>query len=319
MNVLSDEEKKPSEPEQTVPDTEETPEEVSAFKNAWEMQAQQQREAELRERKRQAAAEEAAYHAREEYARELQEEKVELMRLKQGVITESDKVFPEQEPEKKYTLGEKIGNWLYHSKWWLGIAAFAVFIVGFLIYDYVTREDPDLRILQISENNDIYRHMPELTGWAAEHCEDYNGNGIVEVGLVYVPVSGDAMDSGTSDAESTNTQLMVQFQTATCMLVIADEASEHYLTPDGYGSEIFTDLSALYPDCDAIDGYKLMLKDTAFAEKLGLTEPLSEDTYLALRIPSTNMESLEKNQLAYDRAKALLDQLMPELLRKETE
>ena len=314
---MSDEEKKPA--EAAEPERADTPKEISAFRNAWEIQAQERREAELRERERQAAAEEAAYQAREEYARDLQEEKVELMRLKQGVISESERLNPEQAPQKKYTLGERFGNWLYHSKWWLGIAAFIVFIVGFLIYDYVTREDPDLRILVISANDEIYLHTPELTGWAAQYCPDYNGNKKQEVGLVYVPVAAGEMETASTDQASSNTMLMVQFETASCMIVIADDDSEQYLTPDGKGEEIFTDLSELYPDCTLIDGYKLMLSDTNFAKLCGLTQPLNKGTYLALRKPYENMESLEKNQTAYDHAKELLDMLMPELLAQESE
>lgn len=309
---MADDEKKTTEQEPEQPAVEH----ASAFKNAWEMQAQERREAELRERRRQQREEEAAYQAREEYARELQEEKVELLRLKQGVIEESDKL-PGKEPEKKYTLGERFGNWLYHSKWWLGMAIFVAFVAGFLIYDYVTREDPDLRMLVIAENNEIYFATPQITEWAASYCPDYDGNGKQQVGLVYVPVSAEIMEGGSSDAASSNTQLMVQFETATCMLVIADDASERYLTPEGNADTIFADLTELYPDCEYVDGYKLMLADTRFAEIAGLTEPLPEDTYLALRIPYENMESLEKNQTAYDRAKELLDLLLPELTAKE--
>lgn len=318
MNSLSDEEKKIPKQAQHDPEKAQTPHEASAFRNAWEMQAQARREAELRERKRQADAEEAAYREREEYARELQEEKVELMRLRQGVIEESDKLRG-RDPEKKYSLGERFGNWLYHSKWWLGIAVFVAFVGAFLIYDYVTREDPDLRILVISANDEIYLHTPELTGWAAEHCPDYNGNEKQEVGLVYVPVSQGTLETGSADAASSNTQLMVQFETATCMLVIADDASEAYLTPEGKGAEIFADLETLYPDCAAVDGYKLMLSGTQFAKRLGLEKPLNAGTYLAIRQPYENMETKEKNQIAFDQAKELLDQLMPELMQEGAE
>ena len=121
--------------------------ESSALRNAWEIEAKARREAELKERERQAAEAEAAYQAREEYAKELAEEKVDLIRLKQGVISDSDKVFRGEEPEKHYTVWQKIGNWFYHAKWWLGIATFIGLVAAFLIYDFVTRVDPDVRVL----------------------------------------------------------------------------------------------------------------------------------------------------------------------------
>ena len=123
---------------------------VSAFRNAAEQQAKLRRDAELKERRRQKAAAEAAEHSREEYAKELAEEKVDLIRLKQGVITDSDKVFRSDDAPKEYTLWQRIGNWFYHAKWWLGIAVFFVLLGAFLIYDYVTRENPDFRILVLS-------------------------------------------------------------------------------------------------------------------------------------------------------------------------
>ena len=126
---------------------------VSAFRNAWQIEAKARRDAELKERQRQADAEEAAYQKREEYAKELAEEKVDLIRLKQGVISDSDKIFRDEEPEKHYTVLQKIGNWFYHSKWWLGIAAFVVLLTAFLVYDYVTREDPDLRVMLLTDHN----------------------------------------------------------------------------------------------------------------------------------------------------------------------
>lgn len=282
---------------------------VSAFRNAIEMQAKAQREAELKERQRQAEAEEAAYQKREEYAKELAEEKVDLIRLKQGVISDSDKVFREEEPEKHYSVWQRIGNWFYHSKWWLGIAAFIAILTAFLVYDYVTREDPDLRMLLLSDHNELYLKSEQLCDWLETMCEDYNADGEVFVQSVYIPVSKQSMENSGNYSTAYNSQLLIQFQTATCMLVLTDPDAEAYLSP----ADMFVDLAALYPDCPYIDGWKLKLDGTGFAEKFGMTEPLHEGSCLALRIPVENMNTLEENQEAFDRAKALLDQIVAEL------
>lgn len=282
---------------------------ISAFRNAWEIEAKARREAELKERQRQADAEEAAYQQREEYAKELAEEKVDLIRLKQGVISDSDKVFREEGPEKHYTVWQKIGNWFYHSKWWLGIASFVVLLSAFLIYDYVTREDPDLRILLLSDHNDLYLHSEQLCTWLEGMTEDYTGDGEVLVENVYIPVSKQSMENAGNYSVSYNSQLLIQFQTATCMLVLTDPEAENYLSP----SDMFVDLEALYPECPNVSGWRLLLSGTDFSEKIGMTEPLHEGSALALRIPVENMNTLEENQEAYDRAKALLDKIIAEL------
>ncbi len=281
-------------------------EHASAFRNAFEMEAKMKREEEEKERKRQAAAEEAAYHAREEYAKELTEEKIDLIRLKQGVITESDKVFREEEPQKQYTLWQKIGNWFYHSKWWLGIASFCVLLGAFLIYDYVSKENPDLNILILTDHPTLYAESDAFCDWLETMCPDYNTDQEVLVHSIYIPVNEQTMEMSGNYSASYNTQLLVQFQTSTCMLVLADDRTEAYLQP----KDLYMDLTTVFPDCPYVNGYRLELDQTDFAEQFGLSEPLKENSYLALRIPAENMNSLEENQTEYNHAKELLGQII---------
>ena len=302
---MQDEQKKPS----AEPVDMNNAKKVSAFHNAMELQAKVRREEELKERKRQADAEDAAYHAREEYAKELAEEKVDLMRLKQGVIENSDKVFREEETEKKYTVFQKIGNWFYHSKWWLGIATFCVLVTAFLVYDYVTRENPDLRMLLLTDNPELYEESDKLTDWLQTMCPNYNNDKEVLVQSVYIPVSKVTMEMSGSYSASYNTQLLVQFQSCTCMLVLVDPDAEEYLQPE----DMFVELDELYPDCSFVSGRKMLLDGTNFEELAGLTHPLHEGSYLALRIPQENMSSLEENQEAYEQAKTLLDEIVSKL------
>jgi len=93
------------------------------------------------------------------------------------------------------------------------------------------------------------------------------------------------------------------------MLVISDAAADPYLQPE----DMFEDLSVLYPDLDCVDGYRLYLDDTNLAEKIGYAGEWGEGTYLALRIATENMNSLEENQEAQARAKILLDALLDDL------
>lgn len=291
-------------------------EEASAFKNAWEIEAQARREAERIERERQAAEEEAAYRAREAYAKELREDKVDLVKIRSGAVSETDRVHLEHPEEKQYTLGERFGNWLYHAKWWLGVAVFVVFIVGFLVFDYVTRSDPDLRVMVASNITELGASSDAFCGWIAQSCPDYNGNGKQEVGIVYVPVSEETMEAGTKYAESVNMQLLVQFQSSTCMIVIGDDYADPYLVSGDHKDEVFEDLTKLYPDCPFVDGYKLMLGGTNFRSLTGIKDELPQGCYLALRQVHENMDSLENNQKAQEMAKPVLDALVAQLAKE---
>lgn len=280
---------------------------VSAFRNAVEQEAKLRRAEELKERKRQHAAEEAAYHAREEYDKELREEKVDLIRLKQGVITDSDKVFQEEEAPKHYTLWQRIGNWFYHAKWWLGIAVFLGLLGAFLIYDYVTRENPDFRILVVSENPELQADAGSICKYLETFCPDFNDDGEIHADLVYIPVSDVTMEMGGTAVAAYNTQLYVQFQSDECMLVLADSRAEEYLQPE----DMFVSMEELYPDCPFTDGFRLNLDGTNFTELTGQTAQLMPESYLAMRIPAESMSSLEEMQKAYDQAKYMLDQIVP--------
>lgn len=284
---------------------------VSAFENARMAEAQMQREAELAERARQAAENEAAYQAREEYARELNEEKIDLIRLRQGVITESDKVFPEQAPQKKYTVSEKIGNWLYHSKWWLGIAIFCVAVGGFLLYDHLTKVDADVNILMLTNDYVLYSKTQQLCDMAQKNLADYNGDEQSVASVIFVPVSKDTMETG-SFASSYNTQLLVQLQSDMCMLVIADIAADAYMDTEN----LYVDLETMYPQYDFIEGSRVMLAETSFSDWLALEEPLNDGAYLALRQPTGNMSGEEEMQQAYNEAVPVLESLLEQLASK---
>ncbi len=286
-------------------------ENLSAFENARMMEARARREAELAERDRQAKENEAAYQAREEYARELYDERIDLMRLKQGVITDSDKVFPEQAPPKKYTISEKIGNWLYHSKWWLGIAVFCVAVGGFLVYDYVTRVEADVNLLLISNDHAIYAKSEALSDMMEQNLTDYNGDERSVASVVFVPVSKSSMETG-SFSTSYNTQLLVQMQSNMCMLVIGDTESDGYIEAE----KVYAEIESLYPRYDFIDNDRILLKDTYFQEWLGMEEELREGAYLALRLPTAGMSSQEDMQKAYDEALPVLESLMEQLATK---
>lgn len=286
-------------------------EHLSAFENARIMEARARREDELAERARQAKENEAAYQAREEYAKELYDERLDLIRLKQGVITDSDKVFPEQAPPKKYTLSERIGNWLYHSKWWLGIAVFCVALGGFLIYDYVTKVDADVNLLLLSNDYEIYNKSQILSDMMQRDLIDYNGDDRCVASVVFVPVSKSSMETGNYST-SYNTQLLVQMQSNMCMLVIGDSESDGYIESE----KIYAEIESLYPQYDFIDNDRILLEDTYFQEWLGTESELREGAYLALRLPTVGMSSQEDMQRAYDEALPVLESLMEQLATK---
>ena len=73
-----------------------------------------QKEAEAEERRQEILAEREKKE-KEAYAKKIQQDRIELMRLKQGIITESDTIYEEKEEKPKLSFWKKISNFLYHN------------------------------------------------------------------------------------------------------------------------------------------------------------------------------------------------------------
>ena len=139
-----------------------------------------QREAEAEER-RQALLAEREKKEKEAYAKKIQQERIELMRLKQGIITESDTIREEPKQTEKLSFWKKIGNFFYHSKWWLGVTVIIGGIFVFLFVDYVTRVRPDMIVMLLTDDTEMQNHSQQLEEYLEQFTEDVNGDGKVQI------------------------------------------------------------------------------------------------------------------------------------------
>ncbi len=257
----------------------------SVFQTNREMMAQRQRELDEQQAK---IEEEMALHEKkrqEAYDKRIREEKIELMRLKQGIIedgesvTETETIHEEPADPKKMPLRKKISNFFYHNKWWLGVGMMITLIVGYLIYDYVTKPNPDIIILVVADNDEL-GIQSDLKGYIQGFTEDENDNGKVQASIYYIHYTDNQV---TNYSNGTDSKLTTQFQSADGVIVIGDKKLDEF-----YGdkaAEYFCDLEELFPDNPHVSGYKFLLKDTPFAERIGMDPEKAEDLYIALRLP----------------------------------
>lgn len=238
--------------------------------------------------------------ADEEYRQQLQREKIELMKSKQGLADSEEAEIPEE--AKKYTLWQRISTFFYCNKPMIIICTFAVVLVSFLITDIVRKPRPDFTVMVVAKNETLEFSTDLLEDVIEEYIPDINGNGEVLSSVYYMPL-GD-VDDYTSQASTT--KLYVIMQDGETLLVIGDRESAPYLHPD----ETLENLEELYPGNEHVRGYGFYLAGTSFAEDIGYSGELSEGMFIGIRKLRTDVSFSKKMQENYPYAKDLLDRLV---------
>ncbi len=263
-------------------------------------QKQEELEKKLAERKKKAA------EARD---KRLEAERLELIRLKQGVIEESETIHEEHEEEIKLTIRQKIVNFFYHNKWWLGIGTVFTAIAVFLSYNLITKPRPDIVVLVIGESYEIAEEG-DLKGYVESFCEDFNGNGKVEAAVYYIPYTGIETKDYTNGV---HTKLTAELQAAEGVIVIGNNMAADIMSADG----IFTDLSQIYSDNELIEKDRFMLSDSTLADRLGIEKSaVTDDWFMAIRAPQELMNAdKEDMQEVYDKDFPVFDAMIKDLTK----
>jgi len=242
-----------------------------------------------------------------EHEEQLKEDKKELLKLKQGIIEKSNTIYEQHEEERNYTFGEKVSNFIYHNKWWLGFALFFLFMFAFLTWQVVTTVKPDMIILLLSDN-DLFSAACSagIEEMFENYIEDVNGDGEVAVDVYYIPASAETAerDGYTGD----QTKLFAEFQIGEAVLVISDNGADEFIVPDNN----LDDLEQYFGNYQETEGVRFMLKDTDFAERLEWDEPFDDDIYIGIRKVKQTMDSEQKMQEVYDVSLPALEKFVQE-------
>lgn len=289
-------------------------EKLHITKSMFQVSKEQRKKAEDEEKLKQAEREriiaEKQRKAQEEHDKRLEAERLELIRLKQGIIKESETIHEEHEEELKRTFFQKIGDFFYANKWWLGIATVFVVIAVMLTVNMIQRPRPDMIVLVIGENYDLGA-TSSLSEYVESFAEDFNGNGETLVSVYYIPYT----NIETKDyANGVDTNLTTELNSAHGVILIGNELTENVLFDDS-----LVDLSEIYPDNKFVNKEKFMLSETDFAEKVGLQKSqISDDWFISIRTPKKLVYTdLDDMQEVYDRDFVVFDKIIQDLSETE--
>ena len=258
--------------------------EVNEREQAEKLRQESEAEARRAERERQ---------ERENYAAKLRQEKLELLKLKQGVISEED-IPKEEKAEKHYTVAERIGNFFYHNKMYIIIGTLFAALAIFLIYDLLATTRPDAAVMIIARDDEFQYLTGNIEQFFERYCGDYNGDGKIFVRVSYLPADQEE-NSYDYNKQANSTKLVAEFQAGDSIIVIGNyEVCELMGITDG----VLADMSEFYPDDENATELGYMLSGTSFAEDIGY-DGLADDLFVAFRLPKSgfgiNEESFRQN------------------------
>ena len=280
--------------------------EISVFKVAKGFKEQQEAEKKLAEQRMAERIAQKEKEKQEAYEKQLRDEKIELIRLKQGEIEQSEILSESKEEKVKLPFFKRISNFFYHNKWWLGIGVFFVALGGYLIYDLVTKTDPDVVILYIDNNAEI-AYSEKFTDYLQNLCGDINDDGKAAASVYYIPYTGVEY---TDYNNGSTTKLIAEMQNADAMLVISGKMADDAISPD----ITLVDLETLYPDNAHVKKYGFYLKDSSFAEKIGYSGEIDDELFLGIRaVAPVQWADEEEMQESYNKAIVILDMLIKDL------
>ena len=92
-----------------------------------------------------------------------QDDKRELLKLKQGIIDESEsEIHEEEKPVYELHGFKRIENFFYHNKWYVIAGVFFAAVAAFLINSLLQKQQGDIRVLVVTKDKEISSRLRSL-------------------------------------------------------------------------------------------------------------------------------------------------------------
>lgn len=249
----------------------------SLFNQAREINKKEQLEKEKKELEALKKQQEEDEKQREEYASKLHQDKINILKDKSnGDFFEDNSSDNEK---KHYTIKQKISNFFYQNKWWLGIGCFCIFVAVYVIYDAVTTVKPDMTVMLLANDEKLYECTSDMQEVFGEYAGDRNGDGEIKVNIFYMPISEYIYNNQPEMYMSSVTHFSSLLQTDDNLLIIADTESS-----ESFEDDILFSLEKYFPDNENVEDARFYLADTSFSEKIDYQgEKIADDVYIGIR------------------------------------
>ena len=238
-----------------------------------------------------------------------QDDKRELLKLKQGIIDESETIHEEEKPVYELHGWKRVENFIYHYKWYIVVAVFFAAVAAFLVISLARKEQGDIRVLVVTKDKEtaasVMYKTKELEQAFELYTPDYDNSGYVHTDVYNVDLSENP-DPQYSLAAVTKVTSEVMYGEA--QLFVVDTAGAEAVT--GGSDSYFIDLEELYPDNERVSGCFYKLKGTPFAQSAQYYEACPDDLYIAVRRASESDANSSRSLPAMKKALEVVDNII---------
>ena len=230
-----------------------------------------------------------------------QDDKRELLKLKQGIIEESETIVEEEKPKYELHGFKKVENFFYHYKWHVVVGVFFAAVLIFLIQSLITKDQGDIRVLLVAKSHEVADNVAfkvgEFEQGLEQFCPDFDDNGYVHVDVYNIDLSDNPdpqyMLAGVTKATS---ELMY----GEAQMFIVDKEGLSALTNGSF--EGLMNLEEMFPDCPYANGIYISVKDSPLSAAAGYVEACPEDLYIVVKDLSLATENKDRAEAAHEKA-----------------
>ncbi|MDR0903711.1 MAG: hypothetical protein LBM59_03685 [Ruminococcus sp.] len=259
--------------------------------------ADERKKAELiKEAEREEKIAEAERRQREEYAKKLEDERRELLKIKAGIAPD-DEMREEKTEKPAMPLSKRIGNFWYHYKFPVIVSILIAIALVYFILELIFKVNPDVKIMYIAPDYEMTVRYEDVADALVPYCPDFNGDGKIYIEVAYVPARVDE-SADPEYVQAMSAKLFVEFQNPDTIIILTDEET---LTALDLTEKVFDDPSSWFPDGTNRWGY--IVSETALSEDIDYT--LDPNLMACFRLPKEGMGNFAQFETNYQNAHEL--------------
>lgn len=253
----------------------------------------------------------------EERALRDREERIELLKMKQGIIEESE-IIPETgyAPPPKENAWQRLSSFVYRNKIFVVLGVLFAAIAALIIYQFATREKEDLHVLFVAYDPDsmMMLYSDVIAEALEQYCPDFDGNGKVHVSVNFIDRAQRGNSSQYDDAQ--RQRLNSELEYGSAQLIITDEGFtervnfDESTTDDAAMRAYFLPQTDKFSEEELFCGVGIRANTTPLMKSIGWND--CPDNVLMLIRAETDRDNKndEQNAIYRERARIVLQNIL---------